>query len=392
MRMAALFHPKAKLWWQGRRNQKSHLAILPKHCIWMHCASLGEFEQGRPLLECIRQRHPEAPLVLSFYSPSGYEIRKTYPGVDEVLYLPLDSKKNAKQWIQSLQPKAAIFVKYDFWFNHLNAAQQAGCPIYVIAAHLDAQHWIFKPLAKPLYKLLQEQVYFLAQHADCFQRLQTKGFSVEMAGDPRVDRVVGIHASQDNKILDFVKGQKVFIAASLHASDLDLLQSMVQQIGVYYDRLIVVPHDLNTSFIEELQQRAGKQCVRYTTYDFRQDHHVLLLDTVGMLSSIYAYAYLCYVGGGFGKAIHNTLEPMAAGIPVLVGPRHKTFPEAVQMIERQGFLSLEDQGSFITAMGYFEKDENYEKSQIEINAYLKANKGATETIFKKLLQDHILEA
>ena len=395
-RLLALVHPKAKLAVTGRYQQKrdSTLRKAPQNAIWMHCASLGEFEQGRALLEMIRNTHPEIPLVLSFYSPSGYETRKNYQGVDTVLYLPFDSKKNAKEWISVLKPRAAIFVKYEFWYHHIQAVLQAQIPIYFIAVSLAQNHWLFHWAARPLKNLLQSNAIFFTQEQKTAHFLKSMEFTAYNSGDPRVDRVMSIIPNVETKIRSYLSNRKVFIAASLHVSDLHVITSVLNPLkALGFKRIIIVPHETDERTLNKFESafRTHDPILLLSNLETTSNSEILMIDRVGILSSLYPYAQLTYVGGGFGKGIHNTLEPMAAGIPVIFGPKFKRFPEAVAMVRVKACLSIMNVQQFLDGLTYFQDQSQYTQAIAHIRRYLEENKGASRQILAYLQKEALFD-
>jgi 3-deoxy-D-manno-octulosonic-acid transferase len=381
------FSTKLSLLWHGRRQtlKKSREDLLPyRHCIWMHCASLGEFEQGRPMLESLRHLHPEKKIVLTFFSPSGYEIRKTYPGADLVMYLPSDLPHNALRLVTMLKPDLFILVKYEFWWHLLNTLRKQGSHVVLVAGIFRKKDYFFSPVFSPFESLLRQLAYIFVQDDASFKCLEEKKFSnVFIAGDTRVDRVLQMRDEVvlPEKIMKAAEGNKVMVYGSVWLSDMHLVSKAVKAYpGMFH---ILVPHDIRRENIAEimaqLQQQAG------LLSDGQWHGKVLVVDQIGILASLYSVAAFAYIGGGFGKAIHNLLEPAVFGIPVFMGPRHTKFTEAIALKERGVVQSVQHAEDLVKAIG--DMADHPEKSAYIRNAaerWFTENKGATSRITQSL--------
>ncbi|TXF86274.1 3-deoxy-D-manno-octulosonic acid transferase [Neolewinella aurantiaca] len=355
VRLAALFGVKqARLWVEGRKNTAS--SSLPLHLrsgarngtplIWMHCASLGEFEQGRPVLEELRSARPDWRVLLTFYSPSGFERCKDEPLADHVAYLPADGPRRATQWLEEVEPEVAIFVKYEFWYFHLRALHQAAIPTFLIAASFRPSQWFFRSLGGWWRRMLGFFTAIIVQTEGDRSLLTGPGqidpSAVIVAGDPRMDRTLQLARTPfSDKILEsFTHGDNVtIIAGSVWPQDVACWEQVWDQLPSDY-RLILAPHQLHENEIQHWESRF--QAVRYTraTAENVNKSRVLILDTIGILSRAYRYGKIAYVGGGFKTGLHNTLEPMAYGLPVIFGPKYQKFPEAAEAIKRGGAFSI----------------------------------------------------
>jgi len=405
IRLAALFHPKAKLWWEGRINWETRLneALAEKRkpnqtTIWVHSASLGEFEQGRPLMESIKKEHPDVFILLTFFSPSGYEIRKNYPIADLVVYLPADLKRNARNFIQIVQPKLAIFVKYEFWYNYLQELQSQQVPIWLIAALFRPQQPFFRAWGAWYQKILRGFDHFFVQNqqsADLLQRFGLNQYSI--AGDPRVDRVLQIaaEAKQFPLVEAFKQQSQVFMVGSSWEPDEEIMATFWKEEALVKTwKLIIAPHEITESHLVQLEAKFGGQCVRYSKFD-PADHFectVLIIDNIGMLSALYHYADLAYIGGGFGSGIHNILEPMAFGLPVIFGPKYQKFTEAVSVLELGGAKTIQTSADQIQAFREFTDPANQAKASEAVSSYMQQNRGATGKIMSRLKEQfpHLL--
>jgi 3-deoxy-D-manno-octulosonic-acid transferase len=402
IRLAALFSPKAKAWVDGRKDWKSALRKWKKlqakdvAILWMHCASLGEFEQGRPVLERIRKHYPSYKIVLTFYSPSGYLQQKNYPHADYICYLPADHPANARFWVDTLDPAVAIFVKYEFWYFHLTALYQGAVPTYLIAASFRSEQLFFQSYGGMFKRLLRQfQHIFVQQQADLILLQQHGIHAVSVAGDPRVDRVFAIaRQAVDYPALAAFKGQQqLFVAGSSWPIGEDMLLKNQNQWWTTDWKLLIAPHAIDEKHIEEIIAKIKLPYCRYSQLDDETDLsacRILILDTIGMLSGVYRYGDLAYIGGGFGRSIHNTLEPAAYGLPVIFGPRHEKFPEAVSLLQYGGGFLVESPDQFELIFNNLCIDANRKKAGLAIKQYISANQGASNKILAELAQQKAL--
>lgn len=392
IRLAALLgNTKADAWVAGRKHLgASQLkAATPSFLqarkpgqplLWLHAASLGEFEQGRPVLELLREHWPQHFFLLTFYSPSGYEAAKNYAGVDAVSYLPADEPAVAKAWVKVVQPAVAIFVKYEFWLFHLAALRSAGVPTFLIAATFRPKQPFFRWYGGSWRKALQGFSSLLVQKpADAKQlkQLDIDQNKVIVSGDPRIDRVLSIAATPfDDPILaHFTAEHTTFMAASVWPEDVALLADLLPHLPKSW-RLILVPHQLDEQQIEQWTQQLG--AVRYSRFQLNSHLHtsVLLMDTMGLLSRAYRYTQLAYVGGGFGEGIHNTLEPMAYWLPVVFGPKYHKFPEATETLASGGSFTVRNSQELIAVFKALQNPLDYSLASKNIKTYTQASKGA----------------
>lgn len=393
LHLASPFHAKARQWVRGRRGWRSALTNWRRSVagerplIWMHCASLGEFEQGRPVLEGLRGQYPDAALVLTFFSPSGYEQRKSYAGADYVAYLPPDGPGNARFWLDTLRPDLAIFVKYEFWYYHLRALQQRGTPTLLIAAQLRPRQLSLPGYGGLLLRLLQGFDHIFAQTEASQALLRQKGLQrLSLAGDPRVDRVAAIaeEATDYPLIQQFAEGFHLLIAGSSWEADEKLLSSLSQQPAWPADwKMLIAPHRTDESHVADLLQRLPPNTLRYSTAPGEAElrrARLLVLDTIGMLSQVYRYGRLAYIGGGFGAGIHNTLEPIAHGLPVIFGPRHGKFPEAEALLVTGGGFCVRDETELASVFTDLLSEDRYTKASRAALGYIDRQRGSTEKI------------
>ena len=405
VRIASIFgNPKAKLWVSGRKNQGSlslskgptpnepvfRQAQEPDSWVWFHAASLGEFEQGRPVIEALKKEFPQYKVLLSFFSPSGYEIRKDYPLADEVLYLPTDTPRHARQWVQRHRFVAAFFIKYEFWFNYMQALKEAGVPLFYISLILKPDAFFFRSYGTWFRRQLATVSHFFVQDETTAQLLRDHGMTeVTVCGDTRFDRVAAIarQARPFPEVERFVGGRKCIIAGSTWPPDEQLLAAFLPQLPDDYC-LIVAPHDVSTAHVAKIKAAfPDSQC--YSELDSEKQSKVLVVNTIGILSQLYQYASFVYIGGGFGANIHNIQEPVTFGCPVVFGPKYKTFKEAVDLVALQGAFSIGSQEELDAVFHRLIHDEAFRRQASAICLdYLKSQVGATEVIlegFKKAL-------
>jgi 3-deoxy-D-manno-octulosonic-acid transferase len=385
------FNSKASLWIRGRKNwdEKLRGKISPgDRTIWIHCASLGEFEQGRPVMESIRKEMPELKIILTFFSPSGYEIRKNYPGADCISYLPADTPRNAARFIRTVNPQFVIFVKYEFWNNYISSLYSGHVPVYLISAIFRPGQHFFRWYGGFFRKMLKKFELIFVQDQGSADLLSHIGIKkVVVAGDSRFDRVAQIKGAARDipEIEQFRGGEKLFLAGSSWKQDEEII---VQYINRFPGKLkwIFAPHEIDTPNIERLEKLLEVRHVRFSEFTEKDnDARVMIIDNIGMLSSAYRYAWIAAVGGGFGKGIHNILEPACWGIPVMFGPRHKKFREAVELINENGAKTFDSYEKFSSILNKWLSDEqDYLKSAKSASFYVNKNTGATAKILREI--------
>ena len=382
VRMASWFgNAKAKLWVNGRRD--SHTAgpaCAPKNddpWVWFHAASLGEFEQGRPLIEALKKQDPELKVSLTFFSPSGYEIRKNYPLADEVLYLPVDTPRNARQWAARHHWVAAFFIKYEFWFNYMQALGEHGIPLYYISLILKPEQFYFKWYGGWFRKQLCHVTHFFVQDETTLALLNGIGYNnATQCGDTRFDRVAAIarQAQRFPEIEEFINDRHCIIAGSSWPPDEKLLIPFINRLPDDYC-MIIAPHDIGEKHLQQIREAlkavpSGK---------------VYLIDTVGILSQLYQYARFVYIGGGFGVNIHNIQEPVTFGCPVVFGPKYESFKEAVDLVRLEGAFSIHGQDELNNVFDRLIQDEPfYNKASETCREYLQSQLGATDAIMRQI--------
>lgn len=332
---------KMKLWVEGRKGLikrvEEQFKDKREKRIWFHCASLGEFEQGRQLIEDIRLEYPEHKIVLTFFSPSGYEPRKNYDGADYILYLPIDTPRSARRFVRAINPEIVIFVKYEFWNNILRECKRLGAKTYIVSAIFNPKQYFFKWYGGVGRRAIRYFDHIFVQNEESKQLLGSIGvFDVTVAGDTRFDRVYAL--AKNVKIIDKMEhfansNRPIFVAGSTWEPDDVLILDMVRDFPNM--KFVIVPHEIPHSKIVSLKERCealGRKTVCYTD-DEQTDADVMIIDAIGVLSSTYRYAKMAYIGGGFGSGIHNTLEAATYGLPIAFGPNYKRFAEARELIE-----------------------------------------------------------
>lgn len=388
LRLVSLFHPKIKLFIEGRDKTS---AILQKKIkptdsvIWFHCASLGEFEQGRPVIEKTKTNFPNHKIVLTFFSPSGYEVRKNYEFADAVVYLPLDTKKNAKQFLHLVHPDFCVFVKYEFWPNLLTQLQKNAVPTILISGIFRENQSFFKFYGTWMRKKLLAFTHFFVQDQQSIKLLKSIGIqNVSLSGDTRFDRVFDI-VNQSNQlgfIEIFKNNQLTLVAGSTWDKDEEMLVNYINNQALQDEKFIIAPHNIRPEEIRNLKLKIKSNVVCYSQYNLEdlKKAQVFIIDTVGILTKVYSYADISYVGGGFNNGIHNILEPATYGVPVIIGPKYHKFNEATELIKRQGCIVVKNNNDFYNLMKDL-KNDNY-RIRIGTNAkeYIKSNIGATNII------------
>ena len=391
--VASLFNKKVKKMWAGERQAVKVLKekVDPEaRYIWFHAASLGEFEQGRPLIEHLRETHPEYKILLTFFSPSGYEVRKNYEGADIICYLPLDTIRNARRFLRAVKPVMAFFIKYEFWYNYLHILQHCGVPTYSVSSIFRPDQIFFQWYGRQYGRVLKCFTHFFVQNMESKALLAKLGITdVDVVGDTRFDRVLQIkEASKQLPIVEqfTAHAQKVFVAGSSWLPDEEIF---IKYFDIHKDwKLIIAPHVISDEHLSQIfELLKGRRVVRYTeaTEENVKDAEVLIIDCFGLLSSIYHYGTVSYVGGGFGVGIHNVLEAAVWDIPVVFGPNNKHFQEAQGLMLVQGGFEISDYQSFRDLMMRFETDASFLQNAGEnAGAFVKSRAGATAKVMENV--------
>lgn len=354
LRLAYPFVSKARLMVRGRKVEQITPTPDGQPCLVVHCASLGEFEQGRPLIEALRAQYPAARLVVTFFSPSGYEIRKNYAGADAVYYLPLDRPRAMRTFVATLRPTAIFLVKYEYWYHFLAAAKAFGAQLYVVSAIFRPSMPFFRPGWRGggfFRRMLRWFDGIFVQDEASAGLLDTIGVDSIVAGDTRFDRVAALATGQGKELPEvarFVGQDFTVVCGSTWPADEELILAWIAARPEW--DFIVAPHELDSARIDKFIAASGRKAVRYTNItQATGDETLLVVDCIGILSSVYRYGQLGYIGGGFGAGIHNTLEAAAWGIPVVFGPKYEKFREAVDLIACGGGCSITDSQTLIEA-------------------------------------------
>lgn len=395
--IASLFNKKAKLWIDGRKHQHELLkqALPSAKRIWFHFASLGEFEQGRNVLESIHQKYPEYKIIISFFSPSGYEIRKHYALAEKVYYLPLDTQQNAKQFLNHIQPSLIFFTKYEYWHHYIYEAKKRKIPLFVISAIFRKNQLFFKFYGAFQRRILKNIQHFFVQNSESAALLDDiKIQQHTVAGDTRFDRVYqhSLNPMHDTCIETFATNHKVVVIGSSWLKDEEVFANVVAAFPQM--KFIIVPHEINSEHLHNIRKIFTQNIAFYSEYKNKpveEPIKILVVDTIGLLSSIYQYASYCYIGGGFGAGIHNTLEAAVYGKPIFFGPNYYKFEEAKQLIEIGAAKSITNSEELITHIKQLEQDELlYKETCKKSKQFVLEQKGATEIILKYLAENNFL--
>ena len=407
VKLLALFNPKMKLFVNGRKDVfsilKSKIALTDK-TIWFHAASLGEYEQGLPVIEKIKIQYPNHKIVITFFSPSGYEVRKNNTVADATVYLPLDTKRNAQQFLKLVHPEMVFFIKYEFWPNYLNELKNLNIKTYLISGIFRENQLFFKWYGGFYKNALKTFDYFFVQNESSKKLLQSINFNnVKISGDTRFDRVVSI-LERDNT-LDFIQqfkgnssnvGITTIVIGSSWPKDESLLINFINK-SPNNLKFIIAPHNIKSEQIANLKSQITKKTILFSEFEnfnavqtsrnlSLQDYNVFIIDTIGMLTKIYSYADIAYVGGGFGNpGVHNILEPATFGVPIIIGPNYSHFAEATALVHQEGCISIKNQKELNDALDNLISNEDirHEKGHI-CSTFVQMNKGATNVVLNHI--------
>lgn len=388
--IAGLFHKKARLFKQGRQGVLERIArakIASHAPIWFHCSSLGEFEQARSIIDALHYKGEK--ILLTFFSPSGYEIRKNYAHADWVFYLPMDTPKNATLFLELTQPKVAIFVKYDLWYHYLSNLKKRAIPSYLISALFHSDQIFFKSWRGKLHRemlLCFDKIYL--QNEESKTLLENINIrAVEVVGDTRVDSVLDRkNKAKDLAIIEaFLGNQKAIILGSAYAAEVDILADSLAFLKD--EKIIIAPHEVDESNIVSIQKKFGDACVRYSEYSsVKSDKRVLIIDNIGTLFHTYRFGQLVFIGGAFTNGLHNILEPAAFGLPICFGPKYHKFVEAVDMVNRQCAFPIDSASDLKSLYSRLQGDTFTKTLKQNVNEYMQESKGASQAILNKILQ------
>jgi len=396
--ITSIFNKKARLWLSGREGlfnilqRKVDILDRSNKRIWIHCASLGEFEQGRPVIEKIKQQYSDYIIILTFFSPSGYEVRKDYKYVDIVSYLPLDTSNNSKKFINIVKPDIVIFVKYEFWYNIISQIYKRNIPLFLISAKFRQDQLFFKKYGKHYRNILSMFTHIFVQDNNSAKLLNSFNIdNVTVSGDTRIDRVFTI--SNENKEIDIIRkwknNNKVFICGSVWDRDIKIISQLVNSIDnplIEY-KYIIAPHEINNSQIINIK-KSFRNKKTATFSEIQNDNNInadiIIIDCIGILNVLYKYADISYVGGGFNNGIHNTLEPAVYGLPIIFGPKYHKFNEAIELINNGAGFSVKNYSQLKEKLIFLSNDNNRNISAIKAKEYVISNIGATNIIINKI--------
>ena len=395
--IASLFNEKVRKMWRGEREA---FRILKEQVdpnaqyVWFHAASLGEFEQGRPIIERLRQEHPKYKILLTFYSPSGYEVRKNYQGADIICYMPIDTVTNARRFLRLIRPCMAFFIKYEFWYNFLHILKHRNVPTYSVSSIFRPNQVFFRWYGKNYGRVLRCFTKFFVQNEQSKELLNSIGITeVEITGDTRFDRVLQIkEAAKELPVVEALASGRLFVAGSSWLPDEEIF---IKYFNEHRDwKLIIAPHVIGEDHLQQIEKLLeGRKVIRYTQADSQRDSlkdaEVLIIDCFGLLSSIYRYGQVAYVGGGFGVGIHNLPEAAVWDIPVFFGPNNERFQEAQELKQNGGGLEIHNYEEFAARMDELTADPTSILKRGEAaGGYVKGNAGATEIILRQLPITH----
>lgn len=389
LKPASLLSQKLKAFAAGResvfKNLQVSMATSNAPVIWVHCASLGEFEQARPLIEAFKKEFPLYRILLTFFSPSGYEVRKNYDKADHVFYLPIDTPSNAIKFIELTNPAVAIFVKYEFWHNYCRELKKRRIPLLSVSSIFRKEQVFFQPYGKFFRRILFNFSHFFVQTDTSVKLLKSIGINAStLAGDTRFDRVYQVaKQSREIPIAKKFKGtEKVFVIGSCWPEDLDVLIPFINEKS-YGLKFIIAPHEISESFVQQIEGSLQAKCIRYSQAEEKslEEYQVLIIDNIGMLASLYYYGEFAYVGGAFGKGLHNILEAACYGVPVFFGNRnYEKFEEANNLIMRGGAFEVSDYPDLKAKYEMINVPQNFLLACEVTKHYVEENLGATDKI------------
>lgn len=394
IKIASLFNLKARQWSQGRKHWHDSLkqAVTKDYrWVWVHASSLGEFEQGRPVMEAFRQKYPQYKILLTFFSPSGYEIRKNYNGADLVCYLPADTPGNARKFIETVEPAMVFFIKYEFWFNYIQQINKKNIPLYFFSVKFRPGQHFFKWYGGWFRTMLKKINWIFVQDESSKNLLYHVGITnASVSGDTRFDRVLSVSLAKKNLplITLFAKQSEVMIAGSTWPPDEDMMVDIINQ---YSGKLkfIIAPHEIHYERIRAFRQKLKVSSLNFSEANEQNitEARVLIIDSIGLLLHIYQYARFAYIGGGFGKNIHNILESATFGVPVIFGPNYHKFQEAIDLIKLGGAYPVKNYSELENIVMKFTDDNTFRDNCSEIcKGFVLRNAGATPMIMAKVAE------
>ena len=391
IRLASLFNNKAKKWVKGRQDlflELKEIASSKHPIIWFHCASVGEFQQGLPVIKALQKNDPRFKILVTFFSSSGLENSNAQDVVDYVSLIPLDTLANSRKFVQIINPKMAFFVKYEFWHNHLRALKKQNVPYFFLSLTLRRGQYFFNPFLTSLKKDIAVATHLFLNKDGSGQVAKRYGFqNFTIVGDTRIDQVMKTEevAYDDPYIDQFSKGKKTIIFGSVWKQDLNICMSFIDSAPDDYN-FIIVPHEPTDRIVSEVKAATTREVTLFSERkkDTNRNSDILIVDVVGILSKIYKYASIVYIGGGFGEGIHNILEPAVFGNPIIFGPNHYNFVEAKNLIDLGAARSISSKSEFQKAINHYSDTETLEDAIQQSKSYIKNNQGATKSVLKYL--------
>ncbi|MGB0887713.1 MAG: 3-deoxy-D-manno-octulosonic acid transferase [Vicingaceae bacterium] len=390
IKIASIFNPKATLFIKGRKNVFEDVKALKNvaNIYWFHCASLGELEQGKPLIEKLKKDSPQIKIVLTFFSPSGYEYGKNYEFADYSFYLPLDTKLNAQKFIAAIKPDKVFFIKYEFWYHFLSELNRNKIPTYLISGIFRDTQPFFKWYGGISKQMLSFFTHFFVQNESSKKLLNKLGYTnVLVTGDTRLDRVYENSLSPKTPALikKFADNKKIIIVGSSWPEEEKIIASFIKNSKKDY-KYIIAPHNIDKKHITEIEKIIESDFIKYSdaNYENIAANKILIIDNIGILASTYQFTDIAFIGGGFSGALHNILEPASFGNVVLFGPKHAKFHEAEELITINGAYIIKDDDDLLGIINLLEKDANLSSFQDANKNYIKSNKGAANKIVTEL--------
>lgn len=390
IKIASLFNPKAKQWIDGRKDifEKLQKIKSDDNIYWFHCASLGELEQAKPVIEKLKKRDPNITFLITFFSPSGYKFGVDYEFADYVFYLPLDTPSNAKRFIEIVNPSKVFFVKYEFWYNYLLQLKSKNIPTYLISGVFRENQIFFKWYGSSYRKILNYFTFFFVQNSNSRKILNNKGYNnVSITGDTRLDRVYenSLNPKKPSLIKKFTENKTTIILGSSWPAEEKIITEFINSTKKDF-RFIIAPHNINNTHIKEIETLLGDEYIKYSeaNYDNIANYKTLIIDNIGILANTYQFTDIAFIGGGFTGSLHNILEPASFGNVILFGPEHKKFHEAEELMNVNGAYEIEYADDLIAITNHLLIDGNLSKSQTAAGSYIKNGVGAAELILKEL--------
>lgn len=385
IRLAGLWSPKARAWWKGRKREKLKAeSVLKDRPIWFHAASTGEFEQGRPIMEAIQGKHPERPILITFFSPSGYEAAQKFANQYIIRYLPLDLKGRAGDFIQKWNPAIAVFIKYEIWAGYLEALKVAGIPTLIISSRWRPEQIYFRTARPLFFPLLSSVDQIFVQDPLSLEILKLEGLrSASLAGDTRIDRVLDISQFDfDHPLISFIGANErvLLLGSSWPADEKKVFEALADSSAPDFDRIIIVPHELGQAHISAIEREAPKPVSIIRKCSPKQNAKTIIVNEMGVLAYLYRLADIAYIGGGFGDGIHSILEAAVYGVPVIFGPRHHKFKEAEDLIELGSAETIETSGALLEALKRFGEPRVQNQVKRQNRNYFEEQAGASQKI------------